>query len=133
LANVQEHKVPDGAATGPLAFDPQRFKAQEIEMELIGLYGDDVLQISAGKKWRTHFLQGRTELGDEPGSGRPAHSDLIQLIAELIRERLVLSSKVQTRHLRVSKDTCLRFLHKKLGLKKLSFDGFHTSSRRIRI
>jgi hypothetical protein len=45
-------------------------KAKEIEMEFIHVYGDEALQISAVKKWRTRFLQGRIELGDDPRSGR---------------------------------------------------------------
>jgi hypothetical protein len=32
--------------------------AQEIEMELTSVYGDEAFQISAVKKSRTHFLQG---------------------------------------------------------------------------
>jgi hypothetical protein len=40
-------------------------KTKDIEMELMSMYGDEVLQISDGKKWRTRFLQGRTELGDD--------------------------------------------------------------------
>jgi transposase len=59
-------------------------KATEIEMELTSVYIDEALQISAVNKWRRHFLQGRTELGDKPRSGRPANSDLRQVIAELI-------------------------------------------------
>jgi transposase len=51
-------------------------RAKEKEMELASMYGYDALQISAVKKWRTRFVQGRTELGDDPRSGRPANSDL---------------------------------------------------------
>jgi hypothetical protein len=64
------------------------------------------------------FLQRRTELGDDPRSGRPANSDLTQVIAELIRESPFRSCKI-CRHLRVSNETCLRFLGEKLGLKML--------------
>jgi predicted ATP-binding protein involved in virulence len=41
-------------------------KGKKIEMELTSVYGDEPLQISAVKKWRTHFRQGRTELRDDP-------------------------------------------------------------------
>jgi hypothetical protein len=36
-------------------------KAEEIETKLTRVHGHEALQISAVKKWRTHFLQGRTE------------------------------------------------------------------------
>jgi hypothetical protein len=41
-------------------------KAKEIEMELTNAYDIDVLQIAAVKKWRTRFLQGTREVGDDP-------------------------------------------------------------------
>jgi hypothetical protein len=59
-------------------------KAKGIEMELPSVYGDEALQISAVKKWRTRFFQGRTEQGDNPRSRSPANSGLTQVIAELI-------------------------------------------------
>jgi hypothetical protein len=51
------------------------------------VHGDEALQISAVKKGRTRFLRERTELGDDPQSGRSANSYLAQVIAQLIRER----------------------------------------------
>jgi hypothetical protein len=93
-------------------------KAEELEIELRIVYGDEALRISAMKKWRTPFLQGRTELGDDPRSGRLTNSDLTQMIIELIQEGPFLSYKILCRHLRVSKETCLRILHEKLGLIK---------------
>jgi transposase len=105
-------------------------KAKKIEMELTNVYGDEALQISIVTNWRTRFLQRRTELGDDPRSGRPIDSDLTQGIAEIIRERPFLSCKILCKHLRVSKETCLRILHEKLGLKKFIFDGFYTNSPR---
>jgi transposase len=80
-------------------------KAKEIEMELTSIYEDEALQISALKKWWTRFLQGRTELGDNPRLGRPTNPDLTEAMIELIRERPFLSTKIVCRHLRVSKDT----------------------------
>jgi hypothetical protein len=105
-------------------------KAKDIEMELIGVYGDEALLISAEKKWRRRFLQGRTELGNDPRSGRPANSDLTEVIAELIREHPFLLIKILYRNLRVSKGRCVKILDEKLGLKSFIFSGFHTSSRR---
>jgi transposase len=51
-------------------------KSRDVEMELTSVYDDEGCQISAGKKWRRRFLQRRTELGDDPRSGKPANSDL---------------------------------------------------------
>jgi hypothetical protein len=76
--------VSDGAASSRPLFDLPGLKAKEIETELTSVYGDEALQSSAVKKWRTRFLQGRTELGDSPRSGRAVNSDLTQVIAELI-------------------------------------------------
>jgi hypothetical protein len=64
------------------------------------------------------FPTGRTELGDDLRSGKPANSDLIQMIAELIRKRPFLSSKILCRHLRFSKEICFRILHEKRGLTR---------------
>jgi hypothetical protein len=63
-------------------------------MELTDVYGDEALQISALKKLLSSFLQGRTELGDDPRSGKSANSDLTQMIAKFIRERSFLSRKI---------------------------------------
>jgi hypothetical protein len=46
--------------------DVKGLKVKKVEMKLTNLYGDEALQISAGKKWRTRFLQGRTEGGYDP-------------------------------------------------------------------
>jgi plasmid stabilization system protein ParE len=93
-------------------------KAMKSKMQLTNVDGDEALQISASKKGRRRFLQVRTKLGDDPRSGRPANSDLTGTIAEFIREHPFLSCKILCRHLRVSKEICLRFLHQKAGLKK---------------
>jgi hypothetical protein len=92
-------------------------KAQEIEMELTSTYADSAFQIYAVKKSRTRVGQRRIELEDDPRSGRPANSDLIQVIAQLVREHPFLSCRILCRHLRVSKERCLRILHEKLALK----------------
>jgi hypothetical protein len=92
-------------------------KAQEIEMELRNVYGDGPLQISAIKKWRTPNLQRRREPGDDKRPGRPAISGLARVIAGFIRDLPHLSCKISCRHLRVSKETYLRFRREKLGSK----------------
>jgi hypothetical protein len=76
-------EVPDGATSTSPLLTVKGLKAKEIETELISAYDDEALQISAAKKLRRCFLQGRTELGDDPRSGKPANSDLAQMITEL--------------------------------------------------
>jgi transposase len=83
------------------------FNANETETELTSVHDDEAFQISAIKKWRTRFMQKRTEFEDDLRSGRPANSDLTQVIAEFIRERSFLSCKILCRHLRVSKEISL--------------------------
>jgi hypothetical protein len=56
-------KVPDVAASSRPLLTLKGLKAKEIEMELTNVHGDEALQISAVRKWRIRFLQGRTELG----------------------------------------------------------------------
>jgi hypothetical protein len=122
--------VVDGAAASRPLLTLKGLKTKEIEMELTDVDGDEALHISAVKKWRKAFLQRKTEIGGGPRSRRSANSDLTQVIAELIREHPFLSCEILCRHLRVSKETCLRFFHEKFGLKSFIFDGFHNNSSR---
>jgi hypothetical protein len=110
--------MPDRAVNSRPLLTLKSFKAKEIEMELRNVHGDEALQIFAVKKQRTRFLQGRTELGDNPRRGRPDNSDLTRVIAELILESLFLSCKILYRYLRLSKERCLRILQEKYGPKK---------------
>jgi hypothetical protein len=131
LANLQARKCEMEQRTVVRFLTRKSLKAKEIEMELTNVYGNEVFLISAIKKWRTCFLQETRELGNGPRSGRPTNSDFPQVIAELIRERPFLSCTILCRHLRVSKDTYLRLLQKKLGLKGFIYGGFYTMSLRI--
>jgi hypothetical protein len=118
----------DGAAsTGPL-LSLIDLKAQEIEMELTNLYGYETLQNFAGTKWRTRFLQGRTEIGDELRSERAANSDLIQGIAECILDRLARSGKYYTDISGARKRYVSDFSLRNSGATSFIVDGFHTGS-----
>jgi hypothetical protein len=57
-------------------------KTEVIEMKLTIGYGDEPIQTSVAKKWRMRFLQGKTELGDDPQSGESANSGLTEVIVE---------------------------------------------------
>jgi histone-lysine N-methyltransferase SETMAR len=93
-------------------------KARDIQAELQSVYGPEACQLTAVKKWRTRFMQGRTDLFDDPRSGRPLTHDLAEAISSMLGERPFSSCKVLSRHFRIAKATCLRILHDKLGLKK---------------
>jgi hypothetical protein len=105
-------------------------KAKKIKMEITSVYGDEALQISAVKKWRKHFMLGRTELGDDRRSGRSANSDLTHVIAELIRARPFLPAKYYADISGPRRKYVSEFFARNLGSKSFTFDGFHTSSPR---
>jgi hypothetical protein len=93
-------------------------KARAIQGELQSVYGPDACQLTAVKKWRGRFLQGRTDLFDDPRSGRPLTHDLAEAIRSMLTERPFSSSKMLSRHFRIANATCLRIRHDQLGLKK---------------
>jgi hypothetical protein len=108
------------------------FKAKESEMELTNTYGNEELPIFGLKKWRTRFLQGRTEFGDDARSGWSANSDLTQVIAELIRNGSFLSCQRLCKHLRVSKEHISDFFMRNSGSKSFVFNQFHIGSTRTK-
>jgi transposase len=99
-------------------FTLKGLKARPIQLELASVYGLDALALPTVKKWRRRFQQGRTDLFDDPRSGRPLTHDLGEAIRSVLEERPFTSCKVLCRHFRVGKATCLRILHDTLGLKK---------------
>jgi transposase len=99
-------------------FTLKGLKAREIQLELESVYGLDALSLPTVKKWRRRFLAGRTDLFDDPRSGRPLTHDLGQAIRSMLDERPFSSCKVLCRHFRIGKATCLQILHDTLGLKK---------------
>jgi len=68
--------MPDGAASSRPLLVLKDLNAKELGIELTTLDGNETLEISAVKQWRTRFLEGRTELGDDLRSRRPVNSDL---------------------------------------------------------
>jgi transposase len=51
-------------------------KAKDIKTELDEAYREEALSLSAVKKWRKRFVDGRTSLNDDPCPGRPCDSGL---------------------------------------------------------
>jgi hypothetical protein len=93
-------------------------KARAIQGKLQSVYGPDACRLTAVKKWRVRFLQGRTDLFDDPRSERPLMHDLAEAIRSMLTERPFSSCKMLSRYFRVATATCLRILHNQLGLKK---------------
>jgi transposase len=57
----------------------KNLSVRDITAELEGMYGHEALSLSAVKKWRKRFINGRRTLEDDPRSGRPPRSDLCDL------------------------------------------------------
>jgi hypothetical protein len=65
-------------------------------------------------------MQGRTELFDNPRSGRPLQNDLADAIRAMIQEFPFASCKHLCMHFRIAKTICLRILHDVLQVKKFN-------------
>jgi transposase len=100
-------------------FTLKGLKSSAIWTELQSVYGPQAFSISAVKKWQKRFREGRSDLFDDPRSGRPLAQDLAGAIRSMLEERPFSSCKSLCRHFRVAKTTCLRILHNDLGLTKL--------------
>jgi transposase len=99
-------------------FTLKGLKAKEIRAELESVYGPEALALSTVKKWRKRFQEGRTDLIDDRGPGRPVTHDLAEAIQSMLAERPFLSCKVLCRHLGIGKATCLQILYNDLELTK---------------
>jgi histone-lysine N-methyltransferase SETMAR len=93
---------------------------RDIHTELISVYGYEVLDLRAVYKWHERFMQGRTELFDNPRSGRPLQNDLADAIRAMIQEFLFTSCKRLCIHIRIAKATYLRIFQDVLQVKKFN-------------
>jgi hypothetical protein len=96
----------------------KRLSARDITAELVGVYGHAALSLSAVKKWRKRFVNGRITLEDDPRSGRPPRSDLCESLRALIDEGPFIACKRMYQKRMIPKTTCLRVLHEDLGFRK---------------
>jgi hypothetical protein len=96
----------------------KKLSGSDITAELEGVYGHEALSLSAVKKWRKRFVNGRMTLEDNPRSGRTPRSDLCESLRALIDECPFISCKRMCQKLRIPKTTCLRGLHEDLGFRK---------------
>jgi hypothetical protein len=93
---------------------------QQIHSELESVYHEDARALPMIYKWHARFRDGRTELSDDPRSGRPRKSDLAEAFFSMLEERPFLSCKLLAQHFRIAKATCLRILRQDLALQKFN-------------
>jgi hypothetical protein len=99
-------------------FTLKRRRATAIHTELESVYNPEALALPVVKKSRTYFHRGRTDMFDDPRSGKPLTNGLARAIGFMLEERSFNLCKVLCRHFRIGKATCLRILHGKLDLNK---------------
>jgi hypothetical protein len=99
----------------------QKLFAKGIRAELDGVYGHEVICLSAVKKWRKRLAIGRITLEDDPRSGRPPNNDLSESVCALIKENPLISCKGMCQEFRLAKTTCPRVLHEDLGFRRCYF------------
>jgi hypothetical protein len=71
-------------------------------------------------KWHKRFVESRTDLGDDPRSGRPSHDEFAEGMGAMIEEYPFISCKRLATYFRIAKATCLRMLHEVLHLQKFN-------------
>jgi histone-lysine N-methyltransferase SETMAR len=92
---------------------------KEIQTELESLYMDEALCLRTVYKWHERFMQGRTELFDDPRPGRPLQNSLADALHAMILEFFTSCKRFCT-HFRFVKSTCLSILHDVLHLQKFN-------------
>jgi transposase len=84
------------------------------------VYHEDAFAPPTICKWHARFRDRRTELSDDPRSGKPRRSDLAEAISSMLEERPFLSCKLLSRHFRIAKAMCSRISRKDLALQKFN-------------
>jgi hypothetical protein len=96
----------------------ERLKARAIHTELEPADDPEAFALPTVKTWRTDFRQRKTDLFDDPMSGRFLTNDIAGAIGSLPEERAFSSCEVLSRHFRIGRATCLWILQSKPGLKR---------------
>jgi hypothetical protein len=86
-------------------------KTRAIHTELESVDAPEAFTLPTVKKWRRYFHQKRTDLFDDPMSGRPLTNDVTDTIGSVLQERPFSSCEVLCRHFRIGRLTCLQILH----------------------
>jgi hypothetical protein len=90
---------------------------KDLHTALEPVYMDDALCLRTVYKLDDRFVQGRTELFDDPRSGRPLPNDLAGRLRAMPQEFPFTSCKYICTYFRLAMGTCLRILHNVLRSK----------------
>jgi hypothetical protein len=96
----------------------KRLKAGVIHTELVPGDGPETFAVPIVKMCRTYFHQRRTDLFDDPISGKFLTNDVAEAIGSMVEERSFSSCEVLCHHFRIERATRWRILHSKPGLKR---------------
>lgn len=95
----------------------------EIYRKLVAVYGDKVMSCKQVWLWCTAFTNGRTDLEDEPRTGRPRSSttdENVTRVESLIREDRRLKIREMAMELDLPKSVVHEIVHDNLGFRKVS-------------
>jgi hypothetical protein len=98
-------------------FTLKSLNPKDIHTELESVYMNESLCLRTVYKRHKRFMQGRTELFDDPRSGWPLQNDLVDALRAVIQEFLFTSCKHLCIHFRLAMNICLRILYDILRLK----------------
>jgi hypothetical protein len=71
----------------------KKLSAMDIMAELEAMYGYETLSLSAVKKWRKRFINGRITQEDDSWSGRTPRNELCESLRALVGETPVIPCK----------------------------------------
>jgi hypothetical protein len=105
---------------------------RDIHTKFESVYGDEALCLRGVYKWYERFLQGRTELFENPRSGRPLQNDFGYALRGMLQKFPFISCKRLYVHFRIAKATCMRILHDVLDSKSSIYAGLGTLSMTLK-
>jgi hypothetical protein len=85
-------------------FTLKKLSAKDIRAELEGVFGHEVLSLSAVKKWPKRFANGRNNLEADPRPERRPQSDLCGSVRTLIEESPFIACKGMCQMLRIAEN-----------------------------
>jgi transposase len=65
-------------------FTLKGFNPGDIQAEFVSFYGSDALVLQTAYKWHKRFAQERTELFDDPRSGRSLQNVLTEVVRAIL-------------------------------------------------
>jgi hypothetical protein len=102
-------------------FALKKLSAKDIRAELEAVYVDEALSLSAVKKRRKRFTNGKINLECDPRSERPLQGNPCESVQAFIKEGRFTNCKGMCQKLCIVKTTCMRVMHERLWFRKYSF------------